>query len=182
MRCRRPLLLNSVVALAVFSLLAAGCGGGGSPGVANIASSTTAATTTRESGPVAFARCMRAHRVPGFPGPNATGMFDGSKLKQVGASAGEPQVRAAQSECNYLLPNGVPIAGRVTRADQAYYLRGAACMRRHGFADFPDPTFKNNNVTFDIPSGIDANSSQVRSALAICQKLIPAGLPYSGSS
>ena len=75
-----------------------------------------------------------------------------------------------------------PLAGQVTRADQADYLRAAACMRRHGFSDFPDPTFKNDNVTFDIPSSIDANSPKFRSALAACQKLIPAGLPYSHPS
>jgi hypothetical protein len=179
MRSRRPIILTSVVTVAAFSLLAAGCGGGGSPGVASVASSTTAATTT-QNGAVAFAHCMRSHGVPTFPDPDSSGVFDGPKLKQVGVSAS--RVRAAQSACNHLLPNGIPLAGRITRADQVYYLRGAACMRRHGVPDFPDPTFQNNNVRFNIPSSIDANSSRVKSAVATCQKLIPAGLPYSGSN
>lgn len=177
MRCCRPLILASVVA--GLALLAAGCGGRGSPGVASVASFTTGAQTT-QGGPVAFAHCMRSHGVRTFPDPNSSGLFDGIKLKQQ-RGASESQVRAAQSACNYLLPNGIRIAGPVTRADQIDYLKGAACMRRHGLPDFPDPVFQNNNVTFNIPSSIDKNSPRVRSALAICQKLIPAGLPYSGT-
>ncbi len=70
----------------------------------------------------------------------------------------------------------------ITPADQADYLNAAACMRSHGIPDFPDPTFQNNTVTFNIPPNIDKNSPQARSAVATCRKLIPAGLPYSGSN
>ncbi len=52
-------------------------------------------------------------------------------------------------------------------------------MRSHGFPNFPDPTFQDNTVTFNTPTPIDTNSPQYKSALATCQKLIPAGLPYS---
>jgi hypothetical protein len=67
----------------------------------------------------------------------------------------------------------------ITPADQADYLKAAACMRSHGIPDFPDPTFGTNTVTFNIPPNIDPNSSQAKSAEAICAKLIPPGLPYS---
>jgi hypothetical protein len=67
----------------------------------------------------------------------------------------------------------------ITPADQADYLKAAACMRSHGIPDFPDPTFGNNTVTFNIPPNIDPNSSQAKTAEAICVKLIPPGLPYS---
>ena len=51
---RRPsLILTSVVAVATFSLLAAGCGDvGESPGVANNASTTTTPTTGASTGPL----------------------------------------------------------------------------------------------------------------------------------
>lgn len=181
MRSPRTLTLASALAVAAYSLLVAGCGGG-APGVANIASSTSAATTTPPSGPIPFAHCMRSHGVPTFPDPNANGEFDGSQLKRVGVSAS--QVRAAQGSCNYLLPNGVPLAPpyTITRADQIDYLKGAACMRRHGFPDFPDPTFQNNDVQLNIPASINQNSPQFKNAATTCQKLIPRGLPYSGSS
>ena len=67
----------------------------------------------------------------------------------------------------------------ITPADQADYLKAAACMRSHGVPDFPDPTFGNNTVTFNIPPNIDPNSSQAKRAEATCVKLIPPGLPYS---
>src|SRR5262249_17752186 len=67
----------------------------------------------------------------------------------------------------------------ITLADRADYVKAAACMRSHGVADFPDPTFQKNHVTFNIPPNIDPNSSQAQSAEAICAGLIPAGLPYS---
>jgi hypothetical protein len=55
-------------------------------------------------------------------------------------------------------------------------------MRSHGVPDFPDPTFRNNTVTFNVPPTIDPNSSWARGAVAICATLIPPGLPYSSSS
>jgi hypothetical protein len=67
----------------------------------------------------------------------------------------------------------------ITPADQADYLKAANCMRSHGIPDFPNPTFENNTVTFNIPPNIDPNSSQAKNAEAICVKLIPPGLPYS---
>jgi hypothetical protein len=67
----------------------------------------------------------------------------------------------------------------ITPTDRLDYLKGAACMRSHAFPDFPDPTFGNNTVTFNIPPNIDLNSSQAKRAEAICAKLIPPGLPYS---
>jgi hypothetical protein len=67
----------------------------------------------------------------------------------------------------------------ITPADQADYIKAAGCMRSHGIPDFPDPTFENNTVTFNIPPNIDPNSSQAKRAEATCVKLIPPGLPYS---
>jgi hypothetical protein len=77
---------------------------------------------------------------------------------------------------------GQPTGQTITPADQADYLKAAKCMRSHGVSDFPDPTFENNNVTFNIPPTIDPNSSQAKSAEAICAKLIRPGLPYSNRS
>jgi hypothetical protein len=67
----------------------------------------------------------------------------------------------------------------ITPADQADYLKAARCMRSQGVSDFPDPTFENNGVKFNIPPNIDPNSPQAKRAEAICVKLIPPGLPYS---
>jgi hypothetical protein len=181
MRCRRPLVFVTGVAVAVFSLLAAGCGGGaGSAGVASVASTTTAGTSTAQNGALDFARCMRSHGVAAFPDPDSTG--DLPKLQVVDARKSNPSgFDSANSACRRLLPNGGN-GPTITAADRTDYLKAAACMRSHGFSDFPDPTFPNDNVTTDIPSSIDQDSSEFKSAATICTKLIPAGLPYTRPS
>jgi hypothetical protein len=52
-------------------------------------------------------------------------------------------------------------------------------MRSHGITNFPDPTFQNSGVAFNTRTPIDADSPQYERALVTCEKLIPAGLPYS---
>ncbi len=54
-------------------------------------------------------------------------------------------------------------------------------MRSHGVPNFPDPNFSGGNVSFPIPPSTDTHSTQFNEARQTCQKLIPAGLPYSGS-
>src|SRR4029077_4842211 len=71
---------------------------------------------------------------------------------------------------------------QITPADQGDYLKAAECMRSLGIPDFPDPTFGNNTVTFNVPPNIDPNSSQAKSAVATCSKLIPPRLPYRNRS
>ena len=185
-RRRSPLILASGVLVAAVAVLTAGCGGGGASGVASVASSTTAATTgatTTQNGTLAsafaFARCMRSHGITGWPDPNSQGAFDKSKLRPLGLDVS--RVRALEEgPCNIPLPS--PGGYTITPADRADYLRGAACMRSHGFGDFPDPTFPGNNVRFDIPSSINQDAPRFRSAAMICTRLIPAGLPYSHRS
>jgi hypothetical protein len=54
-------------------------------------------------------------------------------------------------------------------------------MRSHGFPDFPDPTFQNDNVQTNIPANVNQDAPPFKRAAATCTKLIPAGLPYSRS-
>lgn len=188
MAIRSPLILSSACAVVTLSLLASGCGGGGSSGVASIGTSTTSSTaagaTTVEagsrSGALAFARCMRSHGIPGWPDPYSNGGFDKSKLRALGVSPA--RIRSIEERsCNYDFQNGNQ-GQTITPAEQADYLRAAACMRSHGFPGFPDPTFPNASVRVNIPPAIDQSSSQFRNAATICTRLIPAGLPYSRSS
>jgi hypothetical protein len=179
-------------------VLAAGCGAGSShSGVASLGTSTTRATepsavssrskTSPINSVLAFIGCMRTHGEPNMPEPNI-GRNGPHVSININASSGidpnSPQFIAATEACRHLLPNnGVPSAEQtITPTDQADYLKGAACMRSHGEPDFPDPTFRDNSVAFHSSSSIDTNSSQFKSALATCEKLIPAGLPYSSSS
>ena len=144
------------------------------------APSETATTPTAQNGALAFARCMRSHGIPNWPDPTTGGEFDKSKLRQLRISVSRVQV-IEDDDCNHLLASQ-PQGPTITASDRADYLKAAACMRRHGFPNFPDPTFENDDVRTNIPSSIDETSSQFTSAVGTCTRLIPAGLPYSRNS
>jgi hypothetical protein len=137
MRCRRPIILATVVAAPAFALLAAGCGGGGgSPGVANLvaSASTTAATTTTTQ-----SRSGSGDKAFGGPGGGQGGQFQ--------------------------------IAMNVGTTDGAKF---AACMRKHGVPNFPDPNGQ-GVITIHSGTGIDPGSPAFRSARVACEKLLPNG-------
>lgn len=188
-----------LAALLSVCVLAAGCGSGASsPSVASLGASTTTTTTTeRSTAPrggkaspritaLAFIGCMRTHGEPNMPEPSFSKNGRQASIN-INANSGidpnSPLFVAATKACKHLLPNdGAPSAGQtITPADQVDYLRGAACMRSHGVPDFPDPTFQDNTVAFTSTMPIDSSTPEYKSALARCQKLIPAGLPYSSS-
>lgn len=193
--CRTTL---GVMPLLGVCVLAAGCGSRSSrPSVASIGPSitTTAEPSAAPGGSkvsggriaLAFIGCMRSHGEPDMPEPTIS--KDGRTASiDINAGSGidpnSPQFLAATKACQHLLPNrGIPSAGQaITPADQADYLKGAACMRSHGVPDFPDPTFPNGGVAFHAETPIDTSSPQYERALTTCQKLIPAGLPYSSSN
>jgi hypothetical protein len=173
MCCPRPLILASGVAVAAFSLLAAGCGGGGSPRVASVASATTAATTTNQNGLVAFSRCMRSNGMPNFPDPERVGGRS-LKLTVQRLAASNPRFQAAQRACNHLLPNGgggSQETAQQTRTQLADMLSFARCMRSHGVTRFPDPTAQGLTVEMVQAQGIDVHS---RAVLHVVQACLPA--------
>jgi hypothetical protein len=155
--------------------------------VASLGSTTsTSAPTAHATGAqtkaqdaVTFSRCMRSHGVANFPMPPASGAGH-VHLVIPQAIAESPHYQSALARCRSLLPR----AGEgptITPADQADYLRGVACMRSHGFSSFPDPTISGNQVHFVVPASINQSSPRFRQAVQTCERLIPAGLPYSGS-
>ncbi len=174
-----------VVVLAVGGLAAA-CGGG--PTSASGSSAAVGGSTdSLENSILAYTDCMRTHGEPNMPEPTLSGggvHLHMSVTPGDGFNASSPQFATANNACKHLLPKkgGAPESGTITPADQADYLKAAACMRSHGILNFPDPTFENGTVSFNTTTPIDTSSSQYKSALATCEKLIPSGLPYSTSS
>lgn len=156
-------LLPAVAGMAV---LVAACGGGGS---------SAAGGPSPYQKAVAYAQCMRAHGVPGFPDPDSKGNFiiQGPKF---GGSPGA--FRSADRACRHLLPNG----GRMTAAQQQQALQQAlrfsACMRAHGLPSFPDPVAENGGVVLSLGgSGISPSSPRFRAAQQACRSLMPGGGP-----
>ncbi len=179
MRPRLASIIRLLTAVGAFALLAVGCGGG-SPRVASVVSSTPATTTQNvEQGEMlAFSKCMRAHGVQSFPDPQH---FVGGDVKLTlrGYGPDNPQIQSAMNACAALLPGNGSSGPALTAADRTDYLKAAACMRRHGIPNFPDPVFENNSVQFNTPSSLNKNSPIAVRAVTICRKLIPLGLPYS---
>ena len=190
-RWRRRLRRAAAVAggaLAV-GIVVAACGSGPStPGVATGSTTTTSgssSSSTHATGLLAYSSCMRAHGVPNFPDPDGSGEIPKQSVISAESAVSTSQTDAAQNRCAHLLPAGGSLSGRasqpVTVQDQQYYLNAVACMRAHGITDFPDPVFSGGGVSFTRPPDIDTNSPQYIQANQICRKLIPAGLPDSGS-
>lgn len=190
---RRRLILPTL-ALVALGLLASACGGGsGAPGVASLGSTSSTTTSLPPAGggsgkplgaqAVKFSQCMRSHGIRNFPMPVVTATAGGQSVSlRIGPGTGinpkSPKFQSAQAACAHLLPARVG-QPEITSKDQTDYLKAAACVRAHGFPNFPDPTFPAGGVNFKVPSDINANSPQFLRAVATCRKLIPAGLPYS---
>jgi hypothetical protein len=150
MRCPRPPIPISVVAVA--TLLVAGCGGGSSPGVANLGGPNASGSSSASSsgGPpteaqiqqaqhdaTRFAQCMRSHGVP-IPDPTTAPHAFKSAF-----NAQTPGFQSAYTACGHLLPAGgsPPNQNPVrSRAQIVSLLAFARCLRSHGLASFPDPT------------------------------------------
>jgi hypothetical protein len=179
--CRAGL---AVVAILGTGVLATACGGASSTTQQSGAHSGSAVSL--ENSALAYVNCMRTHGEPNMPEPTFNGRHAALHITpNSGVDPGSPQFTAATNACKHLAPHGGgPSTGQtITPAEQADYLKAVACMRSHGFPGFPDPVFQNNTVTFSAAgSRIDTNSSQYKSALTTCQKLIPAGLPDSSPS
>jgi hypothetical protein len=172
LRRRRPLILITVVAVTAFSLLAAGCGGVGSPRVATVASTAPAATTTTATGGLlAFSQCMRSNGMPNFPDPQH---FVGGNVKLTIHQFAPSQ--AALTACSHLLPtnggSGSQQTAQQERTQIADGLSFARCMRSHGVGRFPDPTAQGQlTVEMVEAQGIDVHSPAV---LHVVQACLPA--------
>jgi hypothetical protein len=164
MRAPRPLIPTSIVAVAAVSLLAAGCGG---------SSSTTAATTTTptQNGALAYAACMRSHGVSKFPDPTGSGEIHKQAVVSALQAVGNSQAEAAQTACIHVNGGG-PGTGQSAAQSQARtaaMLAFAQCMRRRGFANFPDPTSQGQlSPQMVTTAGIDLHQPAVLKAGLAC--------------
>lgn len=171
----RPVRALACVA-AGLALVTAACASSPSSSGSPSSTGTGGASSAYVVRVLAFARCMRAHGIPNFPDPDSRGDLSKEALRHLGVS--DSRLRALQRPCLHLLPGGPP---PLTAHEQQDYLNAAACMRSHGITNFPDPSFSGGGVHFPVPSGIDVKSERFTEARQTCARLIPAGLPYSGS-
>jgi hypothetical protein len=174
MRCRRPLIPTIIVAATAVAVLAAGCGGGSSPPTSS-ANPPTAATVGKQV--VAFAVCMRSHRVPDYPDPQISSSANHTQvtISPGNADPNSPAFKSADHACHNLMPNGgAPAeAGANGAQQQAQDVLFADCMRTHGVPNFPDP---DHDGAITLPSGVDQQAPQYQHAMQACSKVEPSSL------
>lgn len=171
-RSRRAGLL-AVLAAVTLLATATGCGGGAS----SSAGSASAGSTDQM---LAYSQCMRAHGVPDFPDPNASG-----NIQVAPGSPNDPmnngQEQIANTACRHLLPGGGQSGAGVNQQYVTQLLNLAQCMRAHGLPDFPDPEVSGSNVTLPFEGVVKFNSPQFKNAERACKSLIPSGLFPAGN-
>ena len=118
--------------------------GSNSPSSPNSASSGAQLTQTQrqqeQRDAVRFASCMRSHGVPNFPDPTLAPVAFKNAL---GEAIKSPEGQTGVTVCQHLLPGGRVAADGQSSANSpaqaTALLEFAHCLRRHGFANFPDP-------------------------------------------
>ena len=165
-------------AAVVLAVIAASCGGGTTPTVARIGSTTT--TTAPAGGSAssgqtqlakaeAYSHCMRRHGVPNWPDPVVT-PDGGYGFRTRGIDPHSAAFQGATQACNALVPGGWSGGRQLTPAQQQAWLTWAGCIRAHGVADFPDPTFSGSAVHVSASA---SGSPQLRKAMDACRSEMP---------
>ena len=125
-----------------------------------------------------FAACMRKRGVPNYPDPNGQGVI--SIDPSSGIDPRSPAFGSAQQTCSKLIPNGGQPSPAQQAAEKRQALAFAACMRRHGVHDFPDPDFSGGGISFRIHgspgSDLTRNSPIFKAAWQACQGDLPGKL------
>jgi hypothetical protein len=147
-------------ALAAAALLAAACGG--PPNSHALASGNSGIAQLED-----YAKCMRAHGIADFPDPQPNPGGQGGSFQYSGGPGSDlnhndPRYQAADRACRSLLPQPSPASPQRI----AGLVKLAACMRTHGFPNFPDP---DSTGAFDS-SKFDSSSPQFQSAMQTCQQ------------
>jgi hypothetical protein len=178
---RSPARFAGALAALACGLAVAACGGSGAT------AALQAGTGTNASNPQALAasQCMRAHGITNFPdpvkGPGGVGL-------SVAASPGSPTITvggipfsgpaftAAAKTCKF--GPGDNARPSLSAAQRRGMLRNAACMRKHGVANFPDPSFgPRGGVKGTASAAINPNAPAFIRANQECNNV---GVPLPG--
>lgn len=100
-----------------------------------------------------FSDCMRSHGVSNFPDPEDGGY----PLRTSGVDMQAPAFQSAAVACAKLQPGGAKEPAPITDADLYRMAKKARCIRRHGFANFPDPTLSSGGHLFTNSPGAGWN-------------------------
>jgi hypothetical protein len=168
--------------VAAAALLAAACGG-------SSAAANTFAPGATYAQALAFAKCVRAHGVPGFPAPDAQGTFNNTQIEAL--QNNNPQADNAIDTCRSVLPNAgtgltVQQIQQIQQQNLHNAVKAAHCMRAHGIINFPDPagTTQASGVNWQPvmsaiqAGGLSLNTPSYQAAFMACNgKLVGGPIP-----
>jgi hypothetical protein len=166
------------VALACAGLALAGCGvTKASSGVARLGktSSSVAAGGTATTVPTGasaekhfdqalkYSQCMRSRGVINFPDPNSGGGINIGSASGIDPSS--PRFQSAGKACRQYFPAPHLSQAQIAQEERAL-LQFAACMRKNGAPDYPDPKFAANGAVTE--GGPDPNLPDLQAASKAC--------------
>jgi hypothetical protein len=180
--------LALAVSLAGVCDLAAGCGRGTAPSVASLATTSAAsgvtaasagASTAAQPSSAGLIECFASHGFQASIGSaSSSGADNGVHLGGVtivgNIDPGSPQFQAALQACRKYLPGGGPPS--MTPEQAAKHAQAlaafAACMRKGGVSNFPDPT---GDGQFPLGSlgQLDPTSPLFQTSYKACASLLP---------
>lgn len=179
---RYPLAFVAGAAIGLLALLAAGCGGSSSPGVASIGTRTNA-TATRRSYAAAY-HCFAAHGYPDYRLPNANKTGGNGWYRRGNQIVLTPafqkltstaKFKAAERACSPLFPpvkrDPAVVAANVSQARDF-----ARCARAHGMPNIPDPGGDPPWLIDLNAAGINYDGPKFKDVLATCQNTLKNGL------
>lgn len=181
----------TIAALAAIGLAACG-GGGGSPHVANLGTSsdtTPGSTTTLPKGNPTqlldeWATCMRSHGTPGVVDPTIDS--DGVIHITLPSSSGPGPIGSAGpggGPCgDYLTAASTALRGgqSLQKPNPAKLLKYSECMQANGIPDFPDPSGGGLSIHTSPGSDLNPNNPTFQKASALCSK--KTGVPGLGGT
>ncbi|MCP2343541.1 hypothetical protein [Actinomadura rupiterrae] len=169
--------------LAVFALVASGCGSsddGGKKGVAAVSTTTGApqggggggngkppSDQQIYDGLLKYSKCMRSHGISKFPDPV---LGKGLQVNGNDVQSDTATYKAADGACKTLMPGGG--AGDNGPKDRAAALQYSKCMRAHGVTKFPDPN-PNGGMNLDGDKiGMAPDNPVFQAAQKACQQFL----------
>lgn len=160
-----------VASLLLAGALLTGCSDSSAePAGAADSGKASASPTSSQDRALAYSQCMRDNGVPNFPDPSEDG---GIKIgPDSGLDPGSGEFEKAREACQDLSPQGQNTGGGTI--DPAKAAAWAACIRKNGVPDFPDPEIQGGSLQIDM-SGLDPQSGTFQEAMQACQDKRPSG-------
>lgn len=166
-RTGHPLMTKvaaTVTVAVAIGLSLVGCASAATPQIATAVTGEPQATRTPTSNteagkgdgdPVKFTKCLREN---GVDIPDIDPMKGSFSIP----NAEDPAVQAALEKCKPLLGAGAQDGGG---KQVAVLTKLAACMRKNGYPNFPDPDAKGG---LDFPADLDVNDSKTQEMMSKC--------------